>query len=67
MTVRNTEWGAFLNLGRDYPSEERFAVVLWDRYVDPIANGSVICAEGVISSYEGVAQIELGDAEQFEV
>jgi len=67
MSLRNTEWGAFLNLGEDYPSPDRFTVVVWDATLDPIDSGSLICAEGEITLYEGGAQIEVQNPSDIEV
>lgn len=59
---------AFLNLGLDYPSQGRFQIVVWDiGELEPIAFGSTLCTSGVISSYEGVAQIELYDPSLIEI
>jgi hypothetical protein len=58
----------FLNLGRDYPDPERFTIVLWDvGGVEPIPEGATLCASGLITSYEGVAQLELRSASAVEV
>lgn len=67
VSLRNTEWGAFLNLGQDYPSPDRFAVVAWDVALEPIDPGSIICAEGEITQYEGVAQIEVISSSDIEI
>lgn len=63
-------WGddVFLNIGRDYPDASRFTMVIWDigglEYIEP---GATLCAEEVITSYEGVAQFELYDPAQVEI
>jgi hypothetical protein len=52
----------FLNLGLDYPDPGRFQIVVWDvGGLEPIAHGSTLCTSGVITLYNGVAQIELED------
>ena len=52
----------FLNLGLDYPDPKRFQIVVWDvGGLEPIAHGSTLCTSGVITLYNGVAQIELKD------
>ncbi len=57
-----SEDDVFLNLGLDYPDPERFQIVVWDVGVlEPIAHGSTLCTSGVITLYNGVAQIELDD------
>lgn len=58
----------FLNLGLDYPDPERFQIVVWDiGALEPIAGGSTLCTSGVITLYNGVAQIELYDPSVIEV
>lgn len=58
----------FLNLGRDYPDPDRFTVVLWDvGRVQHIDAGTNICVSGVVTSYQGVAQIELRSADAVEL
>jgi hypothetical protein len=58
----NSEDDVFLNLGLDYPDPERFQIVVWDvGGLEPIAGGSTLCTSGVITLYNGVAQIELYD------
>lgn len=58
----NSEDDVFLNLGLDYPDPERFQIVVWDvGGLEPIAGGSTLCTSGVITLYNGVAQIELDD------
>jgi hypothetical protein len=57
----------FLDLGRAYPSRRRLTVVIWgrDRVNFPRApermfgRGTVICAQGVVTSYRGAAQIKV--------
>ena len=58
----------FLNLGRGYPDVERFTIVIWDiGDVESVASGTTVCTEGLITSYEGVAQIELRSASAVEI
>lgn len=67
-SVRDTEWGVFVNVGRDYPSLERFTFVLWgDWWLDPITPAATVCATGTLSSYEGVTQMEIADPSQLEI
>lgn len=52
----------FLNLGRGYPDPDRFTIVLWDvGAVEDVPRGTTLCVAGVVSLYEGVAQIEVRD------
>ncbi len=68
MSVRETEYGTFVNVGRDYPSANRFTFIFWDIYLEPIAAGAIICGRGQISLYEGVvAQIEMWDPGALEI
>lgn len=59
-SVRSSDDDVFLNIGRDYPDATRFTIVIWDvggvEYIEP---GATLCTEGVITTYQGVAQIEL--------
>lgn len=58
----HSEDDVFLNLGLDYPDPGRFQIVVWDvGGLEPIAYGSTLCTTGVITLYNGVAQIELED------
>ncbi|GAA1520869.1 hypothetical protein BJ978_002668 [Agromyces terreus] len=58
----------FLNLGRDYPDPERFQIVIWDiGGLEPIDGGKTLCTEGLITLYNGVAQIELYDPSVIEI
>lgn len=64
---RITEFGTFINIGRDYPNTKRFTLVLWNtRWLAAPEAGTVVCATGQISSYEGVAQMELDSADAVE-
>ena|GEM_PF-2229981 len=52
----------FLNVGRDYPDPRRFTIVIWDvGRLEPIESGRTVCTEGLITNYEGVAQIQQRD------
>ena len=56
----NSNDDAFLNLGRDYPDNGRFQIVLWDiGGVEPIPHGTTSCTMGEITLCEGVAQVEI--------
>lgn len=58
--IGSSEDDVFLNLGREYPDPARFTIVLWDvGGVQAPPSGATLCASGVISTYEGVAQMEL--------
>ena len=64
----NSDNDVFLNLGRDYPDRDRFQIVIWDiGGLEPIAGGVTLCTAGVITLYEGVAQIELRDPSAIEI
>lgn len=56
----------FLNVGREYPDEGRFTVVIWgeDRAnfsapPEDLYDGATICVTGMIETYEGVPEIVL--------
>ncbi|MGM7696816.1 hypothetical protein [Microbacterium sp. A84] len=66
-SLRNSEGDAFLNLGHDYPSQERFTVIVWGITVEDVAAGTTICATGTITQYEEHAQIELYSVDPIEV
>ena len=66
-SIRNTEDGAFLNIGRDYPDASRFTFIIWGFSLDPIMGDAVICGTGEIYLYDGVAQVELAGPEQIEI
>ena len=36
MSVRDTDDGTFVNVGRDYPAADRFTFIFWDIYLEPI-------------------------------
>jgi hypothetical protein len=64
----------FLNVGEDYPSPERFVVLIWgdDRpnfasAPEDYYEGETICARGEIQEYEGVFEIEIRSPEQIEI
>lgn len=63
-----SEDDVFLNLGLDYPDPGRFQIVVWDvGGLEPIAYGSTLCTSGVITLYNGVAQIELYDPSRISI
>lgn len=67
-SMRMSSDDVFLNIGRDYPDQRRFTVVVWDiGGVKSESPGLTICATGPITSYNGVAQIELRDLGPVEV
>mgnify|MGYP006344436401 CR=1 FL=1 len=68
MSMRTSDDDVFLNLGRDYPDSQRFTIVLWDiGGVKSVSPGLTICANGPITSYNGVAQIELRSLDRIEI
>jgi hypothetical protein len=68
MSKRGTEYGVFVNVGEDYPSQGRFTFVIWgDWWLDPIPGDSVICATGRVSLYKGVTQMELDHPNDLEI
>lgn len=68
MSMRTSADDVFFNIGRDYPNPQRFAIVVWDiGGVKPESPGLTICTTGLITSYNGVAQIELRDLVPIEV
>ena len=58
----------FIDLGFAYPNPRRLTLLIWgrDRSNFPTAPermfrpGTLVCAQGVIASYRGVAQMEVG-------
>jgi len=67
MSARETADGTFVNVGRDYPSAERFTFIFWDISLQPIAPGATICGRGEIYLYNGVAQMEMFDPRDLEI
>lgn len=58
VSERIDEHGTYLNIGHDYPSANRFTVILWDYvYYEPTPPGTTVCAVGGIINYYGIAQI----------
>ena len=64
----------FLNIGLDYPDPDRFTVVIWgvDRGSFPDApesmyEGKTIRVTGVVSEYDGRAQIEVTSPDAIEI
>lgn len=68
-SVRALDYGLFVNIGLDYPSNDRLTFVIWgDWWLESIPASSTICASGNIYLYEGVvAQIELGHPNELEI
>jgi hypothetical protein len=58
----------FVNLGYDHPDARRLTLVIWgaDRVNFPRAPermfpaGTMVCAQGMVSTYRGVPEIEIG-------
>lgn len=67
MSARDTADGTFVNVGRDYPSADRFTFIFWDLYLEPIEPGATICGSGEIYLYNGVAQMEMRDPSALEI
>ncbi|MFC7788096.1 hypothetical protein ACU045_03850 [Microbacterium sp. MAHUQ-60] len=68
MSVRVTGDGSFVNVGRDYPSADRFTFIFWDTYLEPIEPGATICGSGEVYLYDGVvAQMEMSDPGALEI
>jgi hypothetical protein len=67
MSARETEDGTFLNVGSDYPSADRFTIIFWDIYLEPVASGTTVCGSGEIFLYNGVTQIEMWDPAALEI
>ena len=64
----------FLNIGEDYPSPDRFVVLIWGEYRDNFPRkpekyyeGVTICAEGEIQEYEGIFEIEVRSPADIEI
>lgn len=63
----------FLNLGQGYPDPDRFTVVIWGRNRSNFSSppesyyyGKGICVTGLITEYQGVAQIEVSTPSQIQ-
>jgi hypothetical protein len=63
----------FLNIGKPYPDPDRFTVVIWIDYRSNFPQspedyylGKTICVTGLITEYEGIAQIEAQSPTQIE-
>lgn len=68
MSVRDTDDGTFVNVGRDYPAADRFTFIFWDMYLEPIETGATVCGTGEIYLYDGVvAQMEMWDPGALEI
>ena len=78
--VAGTKYGAtsrgkptWLNIGKDYPSSERFVVIIWGEnrgnFPQPPESyylGKTICVTGLIQPYEGIPQIEVTTPDQIQ-
>jgi hypothetical protein len=63
----------FLNIGKPYPDPDRFTVVIWIDYRSNFPQspedyylGKTICITGLITEYEGIAEIEAQSPTQIE-
>jgi len=64
----------FMNIGKPYPDSNRFIVLIWGNnrhnfLFEPESYylGKNICVTGVITKYDGVAQIEVSSPSQIKV
>ncbi|OQY34304.1 MAG: hypothetical protein B6I38_02495 [Anaerolineaceae bacterium 4572_5.1] len=64
----------FLNIGKDFPAEDRFVVVIWadnrDNFPDDLEHyylGKTICVTGEVEEYQSVYQIEAKSSSDIEV
>lgn len=78
--VAGTTYGAtsngrptWLNIGKDYPSSERFVVIIWGEnrgnFPQPPESyyaGKTICVTGLIQEYQGIPQIEVTTPDQIQ-
>jgi DNA/RNA endonuclease YhcR with UshA esterase domain len=69
--ITSGEQPTFLNLGKNYPDPSRFTVVIWGRNrtnfpltPESYYYGKNICVNGLITDYQGVAQIEVSAPSQ---
>lgn len=67
VSARETEDGTFLNLGRDYPSSDRFTIIFWNTYLEPITTPAILCGRGSVYLYEGVTQMEMTSPSDLEI
>jgi hypothetical protein len=63
----------WLNIGKDYPSSERFIVIIWGEnrgnFPQPPETyyyGKTICVTGLIQEYDGIPQIEVTSPDQIQ-
>lgn len=67
-TLRTDDDDVFLNIGRDYPDTGRFVIVVWDvGALEPIPAGKTLCTTGMITYWQGIAEIELRDPSRIEI
>jgi len=64
----------FLNIGVDYPDDDRLTVVIWGDDRTNFANnpedvfaGKRICVRGEVSSYNGISEVIVSDPSQLSV
>jgi len=79
--VIGTHWASssngkptFINVGKDYPSSDRFVVLIWDDHrsafpqpPEDYYQGKMICVTGLVQEYDGCAEIVISDPEQIEI
>ena len=79
-SVAGTKYGStssgkptWLNMGKDYPSSERFVVIIWGenrgKFPQPpedYYDGKIISVTGLIQEYKGIAQIEVTTPDQIQ-
>lgn len=78
--VEGTHWATgsngkptFLNIGKDYPASDRFVVLIWEgnrsKFSQPPEEyylDKTISVTGLITEYNGIAEIEVTSPEQIE-
>jgi hypothetical protein len=64
----------FLNIGVDYPNENRVSVIIWDKNrgnfspsPESLYSGQEVYVSGYIDTYNGVVEIEVSNPSQIEV
>ena len=63
----------WLNIGKDYPSSERFVVIIWGenrsnfpQSPESYYAGETVCITGLIQEYQGIPQIEVTTPDQIQ-
>jgi hypothetical protein len=64
-SIRYDDDDAFVNLGVDYPDDDRFVLVVWDVGANAFtAEDDVACAFGEVGEFDGAAQIQLHSVDE---